>query len=110
MDEAHRENKGCFSIKNTAVSSGLYLDGSIKIEYFRCPGNFKDGETSAIFTLFGLYEKGFSPFEGAVFDWPNKIVETFSLIVQLKNEKQEQDLRRQEAAQRRPGNGKRKRT
>ena len=67
------------------------------IRYHTCFCRFKHPQIVFFYNLFSQYEKGMLPFAGNLVDQPNYIMEVFAILGKLKTEKQEEDLKRQQA-------------
>ena len=97
MTRKSRESKNCTTIGRVVHS--IPRDG---IKFKTCPANFRDLSLNYIFEAQVNYEKGIMPFSGSFFEQPNKIIECFNLI---HNMKERYNLEQEE--KRRDKNGKR---
>lgn len=76
--ERNRRSKGCFD-----YTTKTFLVENAK--YYSCIGNFVK-PIDYLVESFVQYEKGIMPFEGGILEQPNKIIEVFNIISQLRKE------------------------
>ncbi len=61
------------------------------INYYKCIGNYQDSMVNFYIEEYLQYEKGIYPYPGNLGEQPNKIIEIFDLIDQVKRDKQKQE-------------------
>lgn len=62
--------------------------------FHKCLCNFRNDSFSYYMQLYNSYKLGMLPFEGSVSDQPAAIMEAFSVIDRLQNERQEQETKK----------------
>jgi hypothetical protein len=87
-----RDNKGCFSVRD------IDLHRVDDVAFSTCVGNVASPGFNFVIELYSKYAKGILPFDGALADQPNKLIEAFAVIEDWgfkKSEEQEKkrDLR-----------------
>lgn len=89
MLEKERQAKAC---KEVRPSPFLKVG---KISYSTCIGNFYNASVIHLLTAFAAYENGVMPYSGSLMDQPNKVIEVFEMIANIKQDK----LKQREQAQ-----------
>lgn len=81
MLQKEREAKACQVIRPTPfMKIG-------NIAYSTCVGNFYSASVVHLLTAFGHYENGIMPYPGSLMEQPSKVIEVFSVMNQIKQDK-----------------------
>lgn len=92
--EALDRQKACKTTRKQALPIYWNTDpmrGYPNIDTFKCIGNYHNSYWASIINLEDSYNKGVMPFNGSPMDQPAKIAEAFTLIYNLKRDKEETD-------------------
>lgn len=79
--EGFKNRNGC---DNRKTDRPRQVNGNL--QFHSCYCDHLDHDFGFLMSLFDQYEKGFLPYKGSITEQPNKIMDVFNLISQLKLE------------------------